>query len=77
MTLWFDLNSNSHRIGAVEIKRLEEIDGTPATADTWSTYEVRRDGQLIGQVRHLFPAGWWKLLALAASLIAEHDNHRP
>lgn len=72
MALWFDLNINEQRIGTVEIRRKEHLDlsNAAAIANVWSTYDVRRDGELIGQVRHMYGDGAWKLLALVADLIA-------
>ncbi len=72
MALWFNLSINEQRLGGVEIRRREHLDLTnpAAIADTWSTYDVWRDGVPIGQVRHVYGHGAWKLLALAADLIA-------
>ena len=72
MALWFDLRINAQTIGNVEIRRRSWLDlDDPLTADTWNTYDVRRDGVLVGQVRHRYGHGAWKLLALAASLLDE------
>jgi hypothetical protein len=71
MALWFTLSINDERIGHVEIRRREPLDlrDPAAIADVWSMYDVRRDGHLVGQVRHRYGAGAWTLLALASNLI--------
>lgn len=72
MALWFDLKVNHDRIGTVEIRRREALDiRDPAViADVRSTYDVRVNGHLIGQVReHRYGDGAWRLLALATDLI--------
>lgn len=73
MALWFNLRAGSQPIGHVEIQRREHLDLTDpaAIADLWSTYDVRCDGRLVGQVRHCYGHGAWKLLTLAASLLDE------
>ena len=78
MALWFNLAINDERIGQVEIKRLEFLDlsDPEAIADVWSTYEVRRDGRLVGQVRHQYGHGAWRLLALASALLDSDDLER-
>ena len=78
MAVWFDLRLNAERLGAVEIRRREPLDLTDpaAIANTWSTYDVRRDGVLVGQVRHVYGHGAWHLLALATGLIAQEDDDR-
>lgn len=78
MALWFDLNINAETIGHVEIRRREALDlrNPAAIADVWSTYDVRRDGLLVGQVRHRYGDRAWKLLALACSLINTTDATR-
>jgi len=73
MALWLKLNVNHEEIGFVEIRRREYLDLTDpaAIADTWSTYDVFRNGRTVGQVRHVYGHGAWKLLALASDLIAQ------
>jgi hypothetical protein len=75
MAVWFTLNINDQRIGAVEIRRREPLDlsDPAAIADVWSTYNVWRDGKHMGDVRHCYGHGAWKLLALVADLIAAAD----
>lgn len=75
MALWFRLNINSERIGTVEIRRRERLDLTDRAAiqDAVSTYEVRRDGVLLGTVEHRYGDKAWRLLATAAELIAKED----
>lgn len=77
MALWFELKVNAERIGVVEIRRLEHLDLTDpaAIADAVSTYEIRRDEQVIGSLMHRYGDGAWRLLAEAADLIATEDGH--
>lgn len=72
MALWFNLRINDERIGVVEIQRRELLDlsDPAAIANEWCTYDVLRDEQLIGQVRHMYGHGAWRLLALASNLLA-------
>jgi hypothetical protein len=72
MSLWFNLRINDERIGVVEIQRREALDlsNPAAIANEWCTYDVLRDEQLIGQVRHMYGHGAWRLLALASNLLA-------
>lgn len=74
MALWFDLKINHEHIGTVEIRRREHLDITDraAIADVVSTYTVRQSGHLIGEVRHRYGDGAWRLLALATNLIDLH-----
>jgi hypothetical protein len=76
MALWFNLKINEQCIGGVEVQRREPLDlsDPSAIADTWSTYDVRRDGVLVGQVRHVYGHGAWKLLSLASDLIASETS---
>ena len=76
MALWFQLKVNAELLGTVEIRRQEDLDlsDLAAIAYTWSTYDVRRDGILVGQVRHVYGHGAWHLLALVASLLADDDR---
>lgn len=76
MALWFYLSINDQRIGVVGIRRREPLDLTDpaAIAHVESTYDVRRDEVLVGQVRHVYGHGAWKLLALAADLIAREST---
>lgn len=73
MALWFDLNINGRLIGEVEIQRREPLDLTDQAAiqDAVSTYDVFNRGRLIGQVRHRYGDGAWRLLAIAAALLAD------
>lgn len=67
--LWFDLRLNSQTIGSMEIQRHEDLDlGDPASADTVCTYTVYVDGLNVGEVRHRYGDGAWRLVALAADL---------
>jgi hypothetical protein len=72
MALWFDVNINSQRIGTIDIQRREPLDLTdPASIqDAVCTYVVRRDGDLVGTVRHRYGDGVWVLLVIATDLIA-------
>lgn len=74
MALWFELKVNHDHIGTVEIRRREHLDLTDraAIASAWCTYTVRQNGHLIGEVRHRYGDGAWRLLALATDLIGEH-----
>ena len=77
MALWFDLNIGANRLGTVEVRRQEPFDLTdPAVNEQWFTYNVRRDGELIGQVRHLYAHGAWQLLSLVSALLAADDQTR-
>ena len=78
MALWFNLRVNASGIGMVEIRRREQLDisDPKAIADVWSTYDVFRNDELIGQVRHVYGHGAWKLLALATSRIVQHDAEK-
>lgn len=73
MALWFNLAVNAERIGHVEIQRREYFDLTDqaAIADAVGTYDVYRDGWPVGQVRHRYGDGAWRLLALVAGLLAD------
>lgn len=75
MALWFDLRIGTERLGTVEIRRQEPFDlADPAINEQWFTYTVRRDGRLVGRVRHYYAHGAWALLELASSLLAEDDR---
>jgi hypothetical protein len=76
MSVWFDLRINRGLIGTVEIRRVEDlnISDPAAVADVVSTYEVSRDGVLVGTVRHRYGDRAWRLLASAAHLIAAVDE---
>lgn len=78
MALWFKLNVNDEQLGTVEIRRRERLDTSDpaAIAGVWSTYDVRRDGRLIGQVRHVYGHGAWHLLSLVSGMLATDDLAR-
>lgn len=70
--LWFDLNINEERIGLATIRRREKLDlADPAVIHAVCSYEVSHDGKHVGIVTHRYGDGAWKLVALAAALIAE------
>lgn len=74
MAMWFDLRVGTEHVGGIEIRRQEPFDLTdPAINEQWFTYNVRRDGRLVGQVRHVYGHGAWRLLELVSSLLAEDD----
>lgn len=75
MTLWFNLKINSELIGHVEIRRVQPLDLSDPAAiqDVVSTYDVYRDGHRQGTVEHRYGDQAWRLLALAADLIARQD----
>lgn len=75
MALWFELKVNHDLIGTVEIRRQQHLDLTnpAAVADVVSTYTVRQNGHLIGEVDHRYGDGAWRLLALATELIDEES----
>lgn len=78
MALWFDLKINAEQIGSIEVRRQEPFDlNSPAVNEQWFTYNVRRDGRLVGQVRHYYGHGAWQLLTLVSSLLAEDDRAAP
>lgn len=78
MSLWFNLQVNNERVATVEIRRLEERDLTdPDLPDTWNTYSVHCDSRHVGKVRHRYGDGKFRLLALAAALLAENEPTGP
>lgn len=76
MSVWFGVNLNAERIGDVVIRRVEPLDlaDPAAIQDVVSTYEVSRDGRLVGTVKHRYGAGPFRLVSLATALIAEEDE---
>lgn len=78
MALWFRLNINLERIGVVEIRRRGQLDLSDpvAIANVRSTYDVRRNGHLVGQVTHRYGDGAWRLVAHAADLIAQEARRQ-
>jgi hypothetical protein len=75
MAVWFGLNSSAERIGDVVIRRVEPLDlaDPAAIQDVVSTYEVSRDGLLVGTVKHRYGDKAYRLVSLATALIAEED----
>jgi hypothetical protein len=74
MAVHFILRINGAEIGGVEIQRAEPLDfNDPAVADAVCAYDVRHDGQLVGQVRHRYGDDAYRLVSLATALIAEED----
>src|SRR5690349_20576276 len=76
MALWFNLNCNDERIGQVEIRRREHLglSNPPGIRDAVSTYDLRRDGELVGAVKHRYGDGAGRLLGLAADLIEQEAS---
>lgn len=77
MALWFTLCDNAESLGMVEVRCREWLDlsDPAAIADVWSTYDVYRDWELVGQVRHQYGRGPWRLLMLAVAAIL-HDSEK-
>lgn len=77
MALWFELKVNRTEIGLVEISRRENLDlSDPSVEDAVSTYDVYCEDDYVGTVKHRYGDRAWKLLALAAELLAEDDARR-
>jgi hypothetical protein len=79
MSAWYSVKINDQHIGMVEIQRQEPLDlsDPAAIADEVCTYTVRRDRQVVGEVKHRYGDKVWKLNALAAALIANVDASKP
>ena len=65
------LGINGCDVGFVEVRRVDPVDVAVPDADVVCTYDVRRDGCVVGQVKHRYGDGVWQLAASATALIAE------
>jgi len=72
VAVWFEVNINSQYIGDVEIRRREKLDlgDQAAIQDVVSTYLVTLNGMHMGDVRHRYGDGVWRLIAIATEIIA-------
>jgi hypothetical protein len=73
MGMAIEVNINGLRIGRAFVRRKEyfDISDRDAVADNVSTYEVSLDNRYIGEVRHRYGDGAWKLTAIVAEFLHE------
>jgi hypothetical protein len=69
MSLHFDLRLGRTGLGFVEIQRLTNTDEVTLPDSAISTYEVRLDDRVLGQVQHRYGNGAWALVRAALELI--------
>ncbi len=74
MSLHFTVYAGTVRIGWVEIQRREHWPA-PIPPDTVSTYEVRLNDQVMGEVMHRFGDGWPALIIKAMGEIDQSPGH--
>ncbi len=74
--LHFDLRINGNLLSRIEVQRREHLDlsDRDAIADVVSTYNVRLNGRMIGQVRHRYGDRAPTLARLALELIEKESN---
>lgn len=73
MSLWFTPRVNNLQpLGAFDAQRREHLDISDpvAVADVVSTYTIRIDGRMIGEVRHRYGDGAWALIRAGLDLAA-------
>ncbi len=74
--LHFDLRINGSLLSRIEVQRREHLNlSDPASiADVVSTYEVRLDGRVVGEVKHRYGDRAPTLARLALELIEKESN---
>jgi hypothetical protein len=75
MSLWAELRVGTVYVGFLEIQRAEHLDlsDKAAIADTVNTYNVFKDNNLVGTVKHRYGDGAWKLFQLAVNILPDDD----